>query len=59
LVRIGVEFVRVPDSQIGYLMQDWLTMGQLLSWPMLLAGVWLLLQGRLQRESSGNYAARA
>lgn len=59
LVRIGVEFVRVPDAQIGYLMQDWLTMGQVLSWPMLLAGLWLLLQGRLQRQPSGNYAARA
>jgi phosphatidylglycerol:prolipoprotein diacylglycerol transferase len=59
LVRIGVEFVRVPDAQIGYLMQDWLTMGQLLSWPMLLAGVWLLLQGRLQGQPSGNYSARA
>ena len=59
LVRIGVEFVRVPDSQIGYLMQDWLTMGQVLSWPMLVAGLWLLLQGRLQGQPSGNYAARA
>jgi phosphatidylglycerol---prolipoprotein diacylglyceryl transferase len=59
LVRIGVEFVRVPDAQIGYLMQDWLTMGQLLSWPMLLAGVWLLMQGRLQGQPSGNYSARA
>jgi len=59
LVRIGVEFVRVPDSQIGYLMQDWLTMGQVLSWPMLVAGLWLMLQGRLQRQPSGNYAARA
>ena len=59
LVRIGVEFVRVPDAQIGYLMQDWLTMGQVLSWPMLVAGLWLLLQGRLQGQPSGNYAARA
>jgi phosphatidylglycerol---prolipoprotein diacylglyceryl transferase len=59
LVRIAVEFVRVPDTQIGYLMQDWLTMGQVLSWPMLLAGVWLLLQGRLQQQPSGNFATRA
>jgi phosphatidylglycerol---prolipoprotein diacylglyceryl transferase len=59
LVRISVEFVRVPDSQIGYLMQDWLTMGQVLSWPMLLAGFWLLFQGRLQGQPSGNYTARA
>ncbi len=59
LARIAVEFVRVPDAQIGYLMQDWLTMGQLLSWPMLLAGLWLLVQGRMQQVPSGNYAARA
>ncbi|HTQ36881.1 MAG TPA: prolipoprotein diacylglyceryl transferase, partial [Steroidobacteraceae bacterium] len=56
LVRICVEFVRVPDSQIGYLLQDWLTMGQVLSWPMLLAGIWLMLQARLQPQPSGNYA---
>ncbi|HMA11154.1 MAG TPA: prolipoprotein diacylglyceryl transferase, partial [Steroidobacteraceae bacterium] len=43
LVRLAIEFVRVPDAQIGYLMQDWLTMGQVLSWPMLLAGLWLML----------------
>jgi prolipoprotein diacylglyceryltransferase len=40
-------------------MQDWLTMGQVLSWPMLIAGLWLLLQGRFQSLPSGNYAARA
>jgi phosphatidylglycerol:prolipoprotein diacylglycerol transferase len=59
IVRIGVEFVRVPDAQIGYLMQDWLTMGQVLSWPMLVAGLWLMAQGRFQGQPSGNYAARA
>ena len=59
LVRIGVEFVRVPDAQIGYLMQDWLTMGQVLSWPMLLAGLWLMLQARFQQQPSGNYAPGA
>jgi len=40
--RFLVEFVRVPDVQIGYVAFGWVTMGQLLSLPMLLAGVLLL-----------------
>jgi phosphatidylglycerol:prolipoprotein diacylglycerol transferase len=42
LFRFAVEFVRQPDAHIGYLAFDWLTMGQLLTLPMLLAGVILL-----------------
>ncbi len=42
LFRFGVELVRLPDAHIGYLAFDWLTMGQLLSLPMLLAGAVLL-----------------
>ena len=38
-----VELVRVPDSHIGYLAFNWLTMGQLLSLPMILAGILLLI----------------
>ena len=38
LARMLIELVRVPDSQIGYMAGDWLTMGQLLSVPMLLIG---------------------
>ncbi len=40
--RILVEFARVPDAHIGYLAFDWLTMGQLLSLPMVILGVVLL-----------------
>ncbi|CAI3217797.1 Prolipoprotein diacylglyceryl transferase [Desulfovibrio diazotrophicus] len=40
--RFGVEFVRVPDVQLGYLAFDWLTMGQALCVPLFLAGLWLL-----------------
>ncbi|KAA6185995.1 prolipoprotein diacylglyceryl transferase [Thiohalocapsa marina] len=40
--RFAVEFVRVPDAHIGYLAFDWLTMGQVLTLPMLLAGALLL-----------------
>lgn len=37
--RFAVEFVRMPDTHLGYLAFDWLTMGQLLSAPMVLAGL--------------------
>jgi len=36
--RIIAEFFRTPDAQLGFIAFDWLTMGQLLSVPMLLAG---------------------
>ena len=40
--RFLVEFVRLPDAHIGYLAFGWLTMGQLLTLPMILAGLLLL-----------------
>lgn len=40
--RFAVEFVREPDTHIGYLAFDWLTMGQILSTPMVLLGLALL-----------------
>jgi phosphatidylglycerol:prolipoprotein diacylglycerol transferase len=46
LTRIFVEFFREPDAQIGYLAGNWLTMGMVLSLPMLLAGVWAILRAR-------------
>jgi len=42
LFRFSVEFVRLPDAHIGYLAFDWLTMGQLLTLPMLLGGALML-----------------
>lgn len=36
--RFFVEFFRMPDAQLGYLALDWLTMGQILSTPMILIG---------------------
>jgi phosphatidylglycerol---prolipoprotein diacylglyceryl transferase len=42
LVRIFVEFFREPDAHIGYLLGGWLTMGMVLSLPMVLAGVWAM-----------------
>lgn len=40
--RFLVEFVRLPDAHIGYLMGGWLTMGHILTLPMLIAGSWML-----------------
>ncbi|MHA6686588.1 prolipoprotein diacylglyceryl transferase [Mesorhizobium sp. A556] len=43
LSRIFVEFFREPDQQIGYLLgTGWLTMGMVLSLPMVLFGIWCM-----------------
>ncbi|MEO6079337.1 MAG: prolipoprotein diacylglyceryl transferase [Steroidobacteraceae bacterium] len=55
LVRMMLELVRVPDAQIGYLTGDWLTMGQVLSLPMLLVGAALLLRAKMQPQRTGNF----
>jgi len=41
--RFLTEFVRQPDPQLGYLAFDWLTMGQVLSTPMIAAGAALMI----------------
>ncbi len=46
LSRIFVEFFREPDQQIGYLLGGWLTMGMVLSVPMVLIGLWAMLRAR-------------
>ena len=43
LARILVEFVREPDKQLGFIAFDWLTMGQLLSVPMVITGILLMV----------------
>mgnify|MGYP000695122267 FL=1 len=45
IFRFVVEFVREPDSHIGFLAWDWLTMGQVLSLPMLFLGVAMMMFG--------------
>lgn len=40
--RIAVEFVRVPDVQLGYLVR-FVTMGQVLSLPLVIAGIIILV----------------
>ena len=37
--KIAVEWVRLPDANIGYLYGGWLTMGMLLTLPMIVAGL--------------------
>lgn len=53
--RFAVEFVRVPDENRGYLLFDWVTMGQILSLPMIVAGAWMLAVAYRRNERSGNY----
>ena len=46
LARILVEFFREPDAHIGYLAGGWLTMGMVLSLPMVLAGGWAMMTAK-------------
>lgn len=43
ICRFMVEFIREPDVQLGYLWGGWLTMGQVLSLPLILVGIALLV----------------
>jgi phosphatidylglycerol---prolipoprotein diacylglyceryl transferase len=43
LSRFVIEFVRVPDQQMGYLALGWVTTGQMLSAPMVIAGAILFV----------------
>jgi phosphatidylglycerol---prolipoprotein diacylglyceryl transferase len=44
--RFIVEFVRIPDAQLGYLAGGWLTMGQVQSIPLIVVGLVLLWLSR-------------
>lgn len=41
--RFGVEFLRLPDAHIGYLAFGWMTMGHVLTLPMIVGGILLLV----------------
>ncbi|PKL76562.1 MAG: prolipoprotein diacylglyceryl transferase [Candidatus Melainabacteria bacterium HGW-Melainabacteria-1] len=44
IARFAIEFNRLPDAHIGYLVgTDWLTMGHVLTLPMILGGLGMLL----------------
>ncbi|MGH8178327.1 MAG: prolipoprotein diacylglyceryl transferase [Steroidobacter sp.] len=52
--RFALEFVRVPDEDLGYLLFDWVTMGQILSAPMIIVGVVLMVIAYRRNADSGN-----
>ena len=60
--RFLIEFVRLPDADLGYLAFGWLTMGQLLSLPLILLGLFWLWKSRtspiLMPAGAGAEAAR-
>jgi len=56
IARFFLEFVRLPDEHIGYLAGGWLTMGQVLSFPMIITGIVFLLYAYRVRTPSGNVA---
>lgn len=43
MFRFVIEFIREPDPQLGYLAFGWVTMGQVLSLPMIFAGIMLII----------------
>jgi len=51
--RFIVEFVRIPDPQYGYLAFGWLTMGQVLSLPMIIGGGWMMLWAYRRARQTG------
>lgn len=54
--RCVAELVRVPDANLGYLAFGWVTMGQLLSLPMIAAGIAMLTLSLARPRPSGNFA---
>lgn len=50
LCRFVIEFVRQPDAQLGYLWGGWLTMGQVLSVPLIVVGIVLVVYAAKMRK---------
>jgi phosphatidylglycerol:prolipoprotein diacylglycerol transferase len=50
IFRFLVEFIREPDRDIGTMAWGWLTMGQLLSVPLILVGIGLLFLSHKQKQ---------
>ena len=55
IVRFLIEFVRVPDAQLGYLLGGVITMGQLLSLPLVIAGLALIIFARRRNQPQRVY----
>lgn len=49
LGRFAVEFFREPDANRGFIAFDWMTMGHILTLPLLLFGIWILWSQRHNR----------
>jgi phosphatidylglycerol:prolipoprotein diacylglycerol transferase len=49
-LRILVEFTRQPDDHLGFVALDWLSMGQLLSLPMVVLGATLMIAAYRRTE---------
>jgi phosphatidylglycerol:prolipoprotein diacylglycerol transferase len=49
--RFGVEFIRLPDAHIGYEALGWVTRGQILTAPMIVAGMVLLVLAYRRRDA--------
>ena len=50
IFRMVVEFFRLPDQHIGYLAWGWLTLGHLLSVPMLIIGFYIILTSKIRKK---------
>jgi phosphatidylglycerol:prolipoprotein diacylglycerol transferase len=51
IFRFAVEFYRIPDAHLDYLALGWVTMGQILSVPMVLAGLALVVMAYWSAEA--------
>jgi len=51
MFRFFVEFYRVPDLDLGYLALGWVTMGQILSAPMIIVGAVMFVMAYRSRNS--------
>lgn len=56
IMRFCIEFVRLPDAHMGYLLgTDWLTMGQVLSLPLVVCGLVILFISAKQKKPQVAY----
>ncbi len=51
-LRFFVEFYRMPDAHLGYLALDWVTMGQILSVPMIIIGAGMFVWAVRKKNSN-------
>tara|TARA_B110000438_G_C15350419_1_gene451848 strand:- start:10 stop:582 length:573 start_codon:yes stop_codon:yes gene_type:complete len=49
--RFLIEYFRLPDDHIGYVAWGWLTMGQILSIPMLMIGSYIMFSSKIRKNT--------